>query len=284
MRSSEELFELILSKAKSEERIRAVLLNGSRANPNVKPDQFQDFDIVYIVTDLESFKRDVGWIDFFGEILVKQLPDQMTIGETDSVSFAYLMLFKDGNRIDLTLFPKDRLQTAFKKDSLTTILLDKDNLFQNTPSSSNKDYLIKKPGQKEFSDVCNEFWWVSTYVAKGLARNQIIYAKYMMEGPVRVMFLKMVEWSIGIEKDFNVDVGMSGKYIKDHVSPILYSKILRTYSDYQVENNWSAIFVMTEIFSDLAKKVAGTLSFHYDSTEEANTLSWLTKIRSSEIQ
>jgi aminoglycoside 6-adenylyltransferase len=284
MRSSKEIFELILTKAKSDERIRAVLLNGSRANPNVKPDQYQDFDIVYIVSDIESFKTDENWVDYFGEILIKQLPDQMSIGETDPVSFAYLMLFKDGNRIDLTLFPQDKLQAAFKKDSLTSVILDKDNLFQNNLSPTNKDYLIKKPGQKEFTDVCNEFWWVSTYVAKGLARNQMIYTKYMLEGPVRLMFLKMVEWAIGIEKDFNVDVGMAGKYIKDHVSPILYSKILRTYADSGVENNWNALFLMTEIFSDLAQRVSGALSLQYDSIEEANTLSWLTKIRSSEIQ
>ena len=34
MRSEQEMFDLILSFAKEEERVRAVVLNGSRANPN----------------------------------------------------------------------------------------------------------------------------------------------------------------------------------------------------------------------------------------------------------
>jgi len=39
-------------------RIRAVIMSGSRANPNARRDLFQDFDIVYLVTDVDSFRDD----------------------------------------------------------------------------------------------------------------------------------------------------------------------------------------------------------------------------------
>lgn len=48
-RTETEMMNLILSTAKEDERVRAVILNGSRANPNLKKDIFQDYDIVYIV-------------------------------------------------------------------------------------------------------------------------------------------------------------------------------------------------------------------------------------------
>ncbi|NLM19696.1 MAG: aminoglycoside 6-adenylyltransferase [Clostridiaceae bacterium] len=35
-------------------------------------------------------------------------------------------------------------------DSLTLVWLDKDNLFKNIPKSTDKDYYVKKPTQKEF--------------------------------------------------------------------------------------------------------------------------------------
>ncbi len=91
----------------------------------------------------------------------------------EKISFGYLMLFKDGNRIDLTLFPVDKIQNEFKRDSLTKVLLDKDGLLLHVLPPDMSDYLIKEPTQKEFTDCCNEFWWVSTYVAKGLRRNEI---------------------------------------------------------------------------------------------------------------
>ncbi len=42
MRSEKEMIDLILSVAQADERIRAVLLVGSRANTDVPKDTFQD--------------------------------------------------------------------------------------------------------------------------------------------------------------------------------------------------------------------------------------------------
>ena len=39
-RTATEMMNLILTAAKGDERVRAVILNGSRANPNVKKDIF----------------------------------------------------------------------------------------------------------------------------------------------------------------------------------------------------------------------------------------------------
>jgi aminoglycoside 6-adenylyltransferase len=115
MRSSEEVKKIILEIAEKDGRIRAVLLNGSRANSKITPDKFQDFDIVYIVTEIESFLSDHSWIKIFGEILIMQLPDEMIIcNEKKRASFAYLMLFKDGNRIDLTLLPKKLIKKRIR--------------------------------------------------------------------------------------------------------------------------------------------------------------------------
>lgn len=66
MRSEQEMFDLILTTARQDDRVRAVVLNGSRANPNAKKDVLQDFDIVFIVRELQTFLADPSWIDRFG--------------------------------------------------------------------------------------------------------------------------------------------------------------------------------------------------------------------------
>jgi hypothetical protein len=50
MRTEKEMLDLILGVAKADTRIRAVYMNGSRANPKVPKDKNQDYDIVYVVT------------------------------------------------------------------------------------------------------------------------------------------------------------------------------------------------------------------------------------------
>ncbi|CAM4299364.1 hypothetical protein PAAL109150_19270 [Paenibacillus alkaliterrae] len=52
MRNEKEMMDLILNTAIADERIRAVIMNGSRTNPNVKKDCFQDYDIIYVVKDI----------------------------------------------------------------------------------------------------------------------------------------------------------------------------------------------------------------------------------------
>ena len=207
MRTPDEIKKIILDNAKTDGRIRAVLLNGSRANQKLSPDGLQDFDITYIVNQMASFISNHDWTSIFGEKLIWQLPDEMELfngEEKTSDSFHYLMLFNDGNRIDLTLFPIEKIESDFMPDSLTVVWLDKDNLFEQVEPATDSDYHIKKPTEKEFRDASNEFWWVSTYIAKGLIRHEILYAKAIMEGPVRKMLLKMTAWYIGTKTDFSV--------------------------------------------------------------------------------
>src|SRR6267143_1051330 len=111
MRSEEEMLELIVSTAENDHRIRAVIMSGSRVNPNARRDIFQDFDIAYLVTDVDSFRDDHTWINRFGAIMILQLPEAMEDPPSKNDGrFTYLMQFTDGNRIDLTLFPIAKLQ------------------------------------------------------------------------------------------------------------------------------------------------------------------------------
>jgi aminoglycoside 6-adenylyltransferase len=276
MRSKSDIKNLIIEFALKDGRIRAVLLNGSRANPNIKPDKFQDFDIVYMVRNFESFISDHNWTNVFGEKLIWQLPNEMSLGENDeAVGFSYLMLFKDGNRIDLTLFPLEKVKTDFKIDSLTIVWLDKDRLFTNVPPSNDTGYYIRKPTEKEFLDTCNEFWWVSTYVAKGLLRDEITYAKEMLETVVRPMFMKLIEWKIGVETDFLVSIGKAGRFLNKYLTNDNYNSVLATYADFDIENNWKSLFVMADLFGQFANELSGKLKFRYNKTEEQNTIEYL---------
>jgi len=278
MRSPEEIKNIILDFARNDHRVRAVLLNGSRANHTLTPDGIQDFDITYVVDQMDSFLSDHDWTAVFGNKLVWQLPDEMELYDSAqkiSDSFHYLMLFKDGNRIDLSLFPRTKIGTDFIPDSLTIVWLDKDNLFERTEPPTDRDYFIKRPSEKEFRDTSNEFWWVCTYVAKGLIRTNILYAKTVMEGPVRKMLLKMTEWFIGCNTAFSVSAGVDGKYIKPYLSDAGYDMLLKTYPDEKSRNIWNALFLMTDIFKTFAHHIAEKLNFIYNTVEQENVLSYL---------
>ena len=282
MRNETEIKNLITGFATRDDRIRTVLLNGSRANPTIQRDKLQDFDIVFIVSNYESFICDPDWINFFGEKLIYQLPDEMTFEKENAtgatIGFHYLMLFKDGNRIDLTLFPIEFFKTRFVIDSLIIVWLDKDNLFPGASPPTDADYHIRKPTEKEFLDTCNEFCWVSTYVAKGLIRKEITYAKEMFDTKVRPMFMKIIQWKIGVENNFAVPFGKGGKFMFKYLTDDYSAKVLQTYADSDIENSWKSLFVMTALFEQASYEIALALKFQQNKVEIQNMISYLKQL------
>lgn len=260
MRSEQEMFELILGFARQDERIRLVAMNGSRANPNIQPDEYQDFDIVYLVTEMDSFLADDSWLEVFGERIIMQKPDTMQPDPTKSSgSFAYLMQFEDGNRIDLILFPVEKLETYLESDRMCVLLLDKDGLVPNLPPSTDQDYSVQKPSCRTFDDCCNEFWWLSTYVAKGLARGQIPYANAHLN-LMRNELMRMLSWQAGIEQGFNFNIGKDFKYLQKHIPQGDWSALLRTWRMDSAGNIWQSLFEAGELFGRVSSEVASGLS------------------------
>lgn len=91
--------------------------------------------------------------------------------------YSYIMYFKDGIKMDITLINLKDLNRYFNdSDGLVKILVDKDNLVTKEIVPDDSNYWLKKPTEREFHDCCNEFWSVSTYVAKGVFRREILFA------------------------------------------------------------------------------------------------------------
>ncbi|PEQ03058.1 aminoglycoside 6-adenylyltransferase [Bacillus toyonensis] len=280
MRTEKEMLDLIINTAKEDERIRAVIMNGSRVNPNVKKDCFQDYDIMYVVNDIQSFISNHNWIHRFGEIMIVQMPEEMSLIPADEDGkFPYLMQFMDGNRIDLTLVPVELIKKFVGKDSLSKLLLDKDNCLGEFPPASDKDYLVKKPTEKEFLDCCNEFWWCSTNVGKGLWREELTYAKGMLEGPMRDMLVVMLEWHIGMKTKFTANAGKFGKYFEQYVEKDVWEQFKRTFSNAEYENIWDSFFIMGNLLRKVANEIANTYEYQYPQDDDDKVTSYLKHVR-----
>lgn len=279
MRSEETMIELILKVAKEDTRIRAVGMNGSRINPQVRKDFFRDYDIVYLVTDMESFINNRNWIDVFGDRIIMQTPDESVLFPSESLNrFAYLMLFTDGNRIDLTLVPIQEKEKYCNEDSLIKILLDKDGTMPEVQPPSDHHYWVKRPSADTFADCCIEFWWVSTYVAKGLWRREVLYAQDHMD-ICRKMLLMMLEWQVGMEHGFSVSIGKSRKFLEHFVAEDTWSRLLQTYTDGRYENVWEALFSMMDLFRETSLTVSAANRYFYPLEEDQRVTQYIAQVR-----
>ncbi|WP_127530636.1 aminoglycoside 6-adenylyltransferase [Paenibacillus kobensis] len=279
MRSEREMKGLILGCAEEQENIRAVILNGSRVDAGARRDIFQDYDVIYVVTNVDPLVSDRSWIDRFGERIIMQMPDLMDDPDrTTWDKFTFLMQLADGNRIDLTLRAADQM-AGYVHESLSEVLLDKDGTVGPLPPPSIADHLTKPPTAVQFANCCNEFWWVSTYVAKGLWRHELPYAMYMLDHPVRDMLVRMLQWHIGIQTGFTADSGKCGKYFERYLEPRHWESFAATYSDADYDNIWNALLTMGDLFRDAATDVAEHCGYSYPIEDDRRVWSHLQHVR-----
>jgi aminoglycoside 6-adenylyltransferase len=235
-------------------------MEGSRLNRNAPADSFQDYDISFIVTDMGPYQKNDAWLDYFGRRIIMQKPRSMALyppGPGDA--FSCLMLYDDGNRIDLTLRPLAELGRHFLfADSLTRVLLDKDGRCPPLDGPSDRDYHVRKPSARCVDDCCNEFWWLSTYVAKGICRNEILYALRHLE-LMRTQLLTMISWEVGARTGYAVSVGKSCKYLRRYVSPARWERIARCCGACGVDSLWQALEDCCALFQEVSGEVSALL-------------------------
>lgn len=286
MRIEAEIMNLILNFAEANEFIRAVWMNGSRVNPHVIKDELQDYDVAFVANEIKHFLEDKSWIAKFGKTIIIQEPDKndaaFGIKHNSLDTYTFLMLFEDGNRIDLKFINKNYAIEEYKSDSLTVLLLDKDKFLPELPPLSDIGYYIEKPTQAQFLACQNEFWWCLQNIAKGIVRDELPCAMKIFN-ICHEELEKMVEWYIGIQNNFEVSTGKFGKYFNKYLPGNFYKLYEKTYLDSNCEHLWNAIFAMCDLFRLLAKEVAKKLGFNYNKNEEDGMIKYLTKFKSKDL-
>lgn len=270
MRSSEEMMKLIMDVAINDERIRAVTMEGSRVSKNATHDRYCDFDISYVVNDIRQFTKDNRWIEIFGEILIVQCPMDWYDNPYDYEgrdNFAYLIQFKDGNRIDLTLIDASNIENEKNYDEPRIVLLNKDNFKELKPISDESVFYIRKPSEMEYFNTCNEFRWLSVYISKGLCREELYYAKYAYDVLMMEMFIKMLNWKVGVDNDFNVTTGGHSKYLKRFLSAEEMERFQGVFPNGTYEDIWNKLYVIYDYFAEIANYVGETLGYCFDAKE-----------------
>ena len=255
MRTEVEMLNLILQTSKTLQ-VKAVAMSGSRTNQKVQIDEFQDYDVVYLVENFEELISDLSWLDQFGKPVIEQ---EVTLGHRR----LYLMLFEDGNRIDLTLCPQEHMQEWVDSEAGFTVLEDKKGLFESY-SPNPQRYWRSPATETDFEKACNEFWWVSAYVVKGIYRNHLVYATDHLYGICQQELLKLLAWQVAADKG-TVDVGKNYKYLFQYL-PVEKEKEFTALLDFSNQKKITKSLLATmDFFQKEAQAFSRKTGFPYEN-------------------
>ena len=254
MRTETEMMNLILQIAESL-KVDTVALSGSRTDTKAPKDEFQDYDVVYVVDDLDTLTRDLAWLHQFG---TRNIEQHNILGHRR----LYLMLFEDGNRIDLTLCPKEHIQEWVDSEAGYTVLIDEKGLFESY-SQNLERYWTSPATETDFEKSCNEFWWVSAYVVKGICRKQVIYATNHLYGICQQELLKILAWQVASDRGV-VDIGKNYKYLFQYLHTEKEKEFSALLDLSSLDKITQSLFATMQLFHQEAQRLAQKMGFKYE--------------------
>jgi aminoglycoside 6-adenylyltransferase len=270
--------------ASSQPLVRAMLLESSRASDRAPIDALSDYDVLLVVSDMRPFSHDENWLQHFGNILVLFRDQGRMYGLR---SYNRLVLYEDGTKIDYIVWPVTLLQRVLDEPLLPEVLdhgyrvlVDKDHLARGLKPPTHTAHIPKRPAEKVYQSLVEEFWWETIYVAKNLWRDELMHVKYNLDFVMKFQLLRqLLEWRIEIDHNWSWKPGAAGRGLKEHLDSRSWSEFASTYVGEGIDENWDALFKTTALFRRMAKEVGDALGYGYPSDLDERVTSYLQRIR-----
>jgi aminoglycoside 6-adenylyltransferase len=243
----------ILAWAAAEESVRLVLVTSTRARSEGPPDELSDYDVVVSLGDLARFDP----VAAYGTPAASWGDEHDVHGATASFRG---VVYEDGVKIDWTLWPSsvpeliaehgltDKLDVGYR------VLLDKDDATQGWAEPTFRAHIPARPTEHEYVALVEEFWWSATYIAKGRARGQEFYARFVPMYDVIGVLLRMLEWLVELDRDWSWKPGKAGRDIEAQLPSDLAAQLLAALDSFPLA---------AALFRRVANEVAARLGYTY---------------------
>jgi aminoglycoside 6-adenylyltransferase len=145
---------------------------------------------------------------------------------------------------------------------------------------SYRAHIPSRPTEARYQALVEEFWWSTTYVAKSLWRDELFFARRIVDDDLRQATLRpMLEWRIEIDHEWALKPGVFGRGLKKLLPPDTWLALERTYVGPEIEENWESLFQLTALFRQVAREVGDALGYAYPREVDEHVSAYLNEIR-----
>lgn len=273
MNPSNDLLSSIIHWAEKEEPVRALVLVGSRAQPE-QTDDLADFDIRLFTRNHEKYVEDDQWLSRIGKLWL-YVPDQYD--EAGEVVPTRLAIYDHGIKVDFAFYktvtlPKLRWTGGYH------LLLDKDELRAQIKSALPDKASVLS--EKEFVSLCNEFWFETYHVAKYLNREELWLVKFR-DWSAKTFLLRMLEWYEQASHNWNYETYWMGTKMHAWLSPGIWENLHRTFAHFDREDSWECLLNTIQLFRTISSQLAARMNFAYPTDVDENITRFILPLQKS---
>lgn len=278
----------IIAWGEGRDDVRALVLSSSRTNPTVPEliDPLSDYDLDVIIRgDARDWYENRAWLEDLGKVMVGFVePPALEYGIED---FGCVIIYEDGLKIDYTVMPVEIFAHIVAEPGLRggwddghRVLLDKDHMAERMPAPTHREFIPKPPSAAAYQEVIERFFTETTYVAKYLYREELLFFKNNLYAEmIGVYLLKMLEWRMEIDHGWTVRLGLFGRGLKKRLPPELWAALERLYVGAGRDENWQALFDAIALFRRVAGEVGAALGYAYPQALDDKVTCYLTGIQ-----
>ena len=263
--------------------IRAMILTSSRTRPDGPVDLLSDYDLILAVSEVGPFAFDNAWISEYGRPMVRWGDQNEMYG---LATYFRGVVYQNYVKIDYSLWPVELLArieaSGLLPDQLDVgyrVLLDKDRRTVGWKQPSYQAHIPVRPTEADYQALVEEFWWSTTYVAKSLWRDDLVFARWVLDQDLKLETVRrMLEWRIEIDHNWSVKPGVYGRGLKQLLTPDLWSELTSTYTSLDVEETWAALDRVIALFRKVALHVGNVLGYAYPQQVDDQVSAYLEAI------
>lgn len=269
MPNDNQILQKLISFAENDPRISAMVLFGSRAREEKKADRFSDYDLIFFVSDVDSFIHSDEWlrgiaeprISFFENTAVQDYERRVFFDDALDMDFLFYNV-KDVERI--TADPIIRVWYAKGH----RILVDKINYSKIVEASCPAPMEKKAITEQDFCNNVNNFWFHTIWATKKLCRGEVWAAKNCIDGYLKNLLREMLEYEAIARYGAGFDVWHDGRFFDEWVDPYIRSGLQDAYGKYDRESLQSALANTMDLYTTAARNTARLMNYPYPTGVE----------------
>ncbi|MBE5960973.1 MAG: hypothetical protein E7256_06235 [Lachnospiraceae bacterium] len=264
METYEMLFDKIKVFAQKEERIRAMVLFGSRARKEKSFDEYSDYDIIFFVSDENYFLKTDGWLKNIAEYKIS------FVEPTAARGFERRIFFDNAMDMDFIFYNVKDVEKITQSSIIQSwyargveVIVDKIGYQMLMQNMVPVHATYQKPTVDEFENLVHTFWFHAIWAEKKLLRGEIWAAKNCIDGYMKTLLREMLEYRKKSQQGLNFDTWHDGRFIDEWLEPEVKSALNHAYGKYERTNLETAMEKTMNLFSTAAKQAAKNWGYVY---------------------
>lgn len=278
-------YDNIMSKlmlfANESELIQVMILFGSRARDKNVADTYSDYDIIFLVKDVDYFMNTDSWLNQIDKYYISFQEPTVACGQERRVFFGDALdmdfLFYDVKKSE-QLATDSTIQAFLSRGY--KILIDKINFERVIECKKPFEELATILSEKEFTNLSNTFWFHTIWSVKKILRGETWSAKSCVDGYMKNLLRQMIECYSKTLYSKNLDVWHDGRFFDTWVDEDIKKRLKTAYGTYDAADVLRAMTNTMNIFSEISKKTAIMLDYTYPIEAESYAVEQTKKLMS----